>query len=297
MPITPQEFHREVGMMTDLRRHAVGVERLPTDLAGIVRVVQGLLLHEHWAPAYGFEVPAERRSEVSIRAAARMLDVVFELDPAPLDRARPVERRMLGNCRDFTTLTCALLKRAGIAARARCGFGAYFRPGSFEDHWVCEYWHPDDRRWILADAQLDALQRDSLKLQFDALDVPREQFWVAGQAWQRCRSGEYDPQRFGIFEMRGSWFVNGNVFRDLAALNRVELLPWDVWGLLERAFDSYGADELALVDRMAALSQAGDAEFDQVRSLYASDARIRVPNVITSLTPGREPERVELPGY
>ncbi len=283
--------------MTDLTRHRASIEHLPEELDALTRVVQGLLLHEAWAQAYGFSPPQERKREVSVRPAAQMLDVMLELDPAPLQEARPVERRMLGNCRDFTTLTCALLKHSGIPARARCGFGAYFKPGHYEDHWVCEFWHAEQQRWVLADAQIDELQRKILKPEFDTLDVPRDQFLVAGRAWQLCRAGERDPERFGIFDMHGMWFISGNVFRDFAALNRIELLPWDVWGLLEREFDTFGATELALLDQMAELSQAGDDGFDAVRALYSDDERIRVPAVIKSFTPGVDgPQRVELPG-
>src|SRR6516165_7569409 len=31
--------------------------------------------------------------------------------------------------------------------------------GSFEDHWVCEYWNGAEERWVLVDAQLDELQQ------------------------------------------------------------------------------------------------------------------------------------------
>jgi len=295
--MTPQSFHLEAGMMTDLTRHRAAIEELPRDLEALTHVVQGLLVHEAWASAYGFSVPPERRHEVSIRPAAQMLDVMFELDPTPLDKPRPVERRLLGNCRDFTTLTCALLKHSGIPARARCGFGAYFKPEHYEDHWVCEFWQAEGQRWALADAQIDALQRKILGLAFDTLDVPRDQFLVAGRAWQLCRAGECDPDRFGIFDMHGMWFISGNVFRDFAALNRIELLPWDNWGLLDCGYDSFGAEELALHDQMAELSQGGDDAFGAQRALYQADERIRVPAVITSYTPGaKEAERVELPG-
>ena len=32
--------------------------------------------------------------------------------------------------------------------------------------------------------------------------------------------------------MYGYWFIAGNLVRDLAALNKVELLPWDDWGAM-----------------------------------------------------------------
>ena len=56
---------------------------------------------------------------------------LLEIDPSPLGRARPPERRLVGTCRDFTTFMTALLRAKGIPARARCGFGTYFLPGHY----------------------------------------------------------------------------------------------------------------------------------------------------------------------
>jgi hypothetical protein len=32
-----------------------------------------------------------------------------------------------------------------------------------------------------------------------------------------CRSGQPDPDTFGIFDMHGLWFVRGNFVRDVAS--------------------------------------------------------------------------------
>ena len=66
------------------------------------------------------------------------------------------------------------------------------------------------------------------------LDVPRDQFLVAGDAWQLCRAGKADPMDFGILDLFGWWMIAGNVVRDLAALNNREMLPWDCWGPMPR---------------------------------------------------------------
>ena len=146
-----------------------------------------------------------------------MLDRILALDPRPLSDPRPPERRFVGNCRHFTVLLCAFLRAHGASARARCGFGAYFEPAEFVDHWVGEVWDEARGSWRLVDAQLDAPQRESHRIIFDPLDVPRTQFLVGGDAWQRCRQGSADPQRFGILDMHGLWFVLQNLVRDLAA--------------------------------------------------------------------------------
>jgi hypothetical protein len=49
---------------------------------------------------------------------------------------------------------------------------------------------------------------------------------------------------------------------DLAALNKVEVLCWDGWGLADReAGDDVLAEDAALLDRVAALTLAADLAF------------------------------------
>ena len=81
----------------------------------------------------------------------------------------------------------------------------YFEPGKYLDHWVCEYWRADERRWVTVDPQIDGLQRAFAKVPFDTLDMPPDRFFTAGQAWQRSREGRLDPMRCGIAE----WWGNG----------------------------------------------------------------------------------------
>jgi transglutaminase-like putative cysteine protease len=56
--------------------------------------------------------------------------------------------RVVGTCRHFATLACAILRARGVAARARCGFGTYFVEGRGLDHWITEYWHTAEARWV-----------------------------------------------------------------------------------------------------------------------------------------------------
>src|SRR5207248_1038255 len=153
-----------------------------------------------------------------------------------------------------------------IPARSRCGFGAYFSPDKFEDHWVAEYWAGNG--WKLTDSQIDASQREILRLDMNLQDVPHDRFVVAGAAWQQCRSGRADPGAFGIFEMRGLWFIAGNVIRDFAALNNMELLPWDSWGAMTGPDAPIPDDTLTLLDRVSALTLDPDNRFDELRALY-----------------------------
>ena len=100
--------------------------------------------------------------------------------------------------------------------------------------YLAEYWREAEKRWVMVDAQIDDRQRQMFGIAIDTLDVKRDQFLVAGDAWRHCRAGNLDPKSFGILDMWGYWFIASNVIRDLAALNNREMLPWDVWGAMTR---------------------------------------------------------------
>ncbi len=277
----PLTFYAYPGVMTTPGEQATLLQGLPEAIPALCAIVQQNLLHVFWAERYGAPLSPERRAEVNIRRASTMLARIAARDSRLLTLPRPVDGRLVGNCRHFAVMLATLLRHQGIPARARCGFGAYFTPGQFEDHWACEVWSEAERRWVMVDPQLDALQIETLGVTFDPHDVPADQFIAAGRAWQMCRSGEVDPERFGIFDMHGLWFVWGNLLRDLAALNKMELLPWDCWGLME-ADDPGSDDNLTVFDRVAELTLGIDDDFGAVRSLYDSDPDLRVPPEIIS---------------
>lgn len=301
MSIDPLAYFAQPGPVTVLPTHDPVIDALlvglPPTVPGIVEAVRGNILHIFWAERYGVTLSDERKAEVNIRSADAMLRRIHAVDPTPLTVARPHEKKLVGNCRDFTVLAVALLQRAGIPARARCGFGTYFRSDGLwhEDHWVAEYWNAEQQRWIMVDAQLDAFQVEQLKTDFDPFDVPRDRFVTGGHAWQKVRQQQADPQTFGIFDLRGLWFILGDLIRDVAALNKMPLLPWDSWGAMLEAGPGgeYSPETLELMDYVAALTLEND-RLDPLRALYESDERLRVPPVIMSFSGGPEPERVTL---
>jgi len=273
------EYYRRYGQMTDPREEARLFEELPHNVAALRDVVQGLMVHVFWASRYGLTIRADREQELRIRSAAEKLRQIHRLDDRPLAEPRPLEKRLVGNCRDFSVMLSSMLKHGGVPARARCGFATYFAPNHFEDHWVVEYWQG---RWVRVDAQLDAFQRDALGIRFDPLNVPDDKFLVGGKTWQICRTGKADPEKFGISDLHGLWFVRGNLVRDLASLNKMELLPWDSWGIADSRDQGLSKSDLVLLDRVAVTTQADNDGFGNVRSIYDSNAGLRVPPVTRS---------------
>jgi hypothetical protein len=256
-------------------------------VADLAVIGHGLIVHESMADLYEVTFTEEDRTAVHLRPVPRLLERILAEYPEPLSSPRPAPSRIAGNCRQFTVLMVAALRAHGIPARARCGFGAYFTPGFNEDHWVCEYWAGAE--WRLADAQIDAKQREMFNIDFDVLDVPRDAFLIAGDAWQQVRRGEASPDAFGLTVTKesGAWWIAGNLMRDAAALLKIELLPWDAWGAMPTPDTAIDDELAALFDRLAEATLDPDAT--AVAELM-TDPRLRVGTSVRNAVRDKEEE-------
>ncbi|MBM0233854.1 hypothetical protein JNW91_19560 [Micromonospora sp. STR1_7] len=208
---------------------------------------------------------AQRFAENHLRTVDGIIGALLALDPAPLTVARDPARRVIGTCRHFAVLSCALLRYREIAARARCGFATYFHPGQGVDHWITEYRH--DGRWVRIDSEILGGA-----LVAKPEDLATGEFLSGGEAWTAFREGRIDAAKFGVYGT-GNWGpaeIRGNTVKDLAALNKVEMLPWDEWGRMDASYrGETGPDYDALIDTMAAVCAADDNR--GVADLYASE--------------------------
>jgi hypothetical protein len=259
------------GPLTDIGEVSVAaLEAIPADPVGICRLVPGLVLHPFEAADLGLD--ASRLGGQQIRPASAIIGAVLALDPAALDIPREPGRRLVGTCRTFVVLSCALLRHRGIAARARCGFGTYFRPGLSLDHWITEYWHEAGERWVRVDTQ--HLEQSFVP---HPEDLQPGEFLTGGEAWTGYRHGGIDPATFGVpgTENFGPAEISGNTIRDLAALNKAEMLPWDEWGQMTAAYAGQaGPGYDVLVDEVAAACASDSPRL--VVDLY-SRPELRVP--------------------
>ncbi len=148
-------------------------------------------------------------------------------------------------------------------------------PAAYGWHTELRRWAVSRLRWIRVDPDLTVSERG---LDFDPIDIPAGRFLSGGEAWRLLRSGKAQPEQFGTQQWWGAWFVRCNVVRDLAALNKVELLPWDAWGLMDResALGEGPADDL--VDEVAAITTTAD--WPVLRHLYESDGRLTAPEAL-----------------
>jgi len=266
------------------------LKALPDDIPTMMGVIQQLLVYDGvCADFYGYRLPPERMSNINLRPLETILERILGLDARSLLAPRPVEKRVASRCRGFVLFMVGVLRAQGIPARARCGFGTYFRSGYFEDHWVCEYWDYVDDRWKFADPQFDAVWADKLTIDHDVADVPRDRFIVAADCWEMCRNGSADPDRFGVsfVGLHGLWFVAGTLVREIAALAKEEMLPWDTWGAHPAPGAVVSEQRAMLFDRVAQLTRDPDHGFRELHEFYASNEVVRVPNRVHNAVTNR----------
>lgn len=275
------DYYQAPGTMTALPEHPALVD-LPSNLDELRCVVQGLLLHRDWAPLYGVEGNDIRIDEQNLRSTAEVLTRVLEISGESLTVTREPIDRVLCICRHFTLLHTALLRSRGVSARVRCGFSNYFDPTKWYDHWITERWNGE--RWVRDDPQVDGLQAKIISQDFDPYDQPPGKFLTGSEAWVAARAGEVDPELFGILDMWGLAYIAGNVISDFACMNKVELLPWDGWGMMTGPYDPLTDDAVAALDDVATLVIGDD--LDSIRERYLNDDRLRVPPDITSFING-----------
>jgi Transglutaminase-like superfamily len=259
------------GPLTDLRAVPPAVlETTVGEPAAICALVAPLVIQPHEAEALG--VPAQRLTERGIRPAAGLLEALLAMDTASLSTAREPGCRVVGTCRHFAVLACALLRHRGIPARARCGFATYFQPAKGLDHWVIEYRQDGDTQWTRLDVEYLGHE-----LAVSPADLQPGEFLTGGEAWAAHRDGQIDAEAFGVYgtENWGPAEIRGNAIRDLAALNKVEMLPWDEWGRMTASYrGETDAGYDALIDEIARVTAADDPV--SMSALYES-ADLPVP--------------------
>lgn len=295
------DFYVSHSKFTDPGVQAGWLDAVPKELGELREAASQLVFH-YWAMGditqHGF--PAERNEEINLRYAEDMFARLRELSPAPPGGTRAPLERIVGCCRDFTLLFVSMARHHGIPARARVGFASYLMAGWYLDHVVAEVWDAAEERWRLVEPQFPggfAEPADGVPL--DLLDVPRDRFLVGADAWTALRSGDADPAQFvvspGLAEpfLRGLPYARHNLVFDLAALNKHEMILWDIWGGMN-IDPEVTPDDLARADELAELMADPDVELEQLQVAFEADD-VRVPPVIRSVTPpGQLPVEVVL---
>ena len=285
------EFYRQQSNISSPGRYNSLFENLPTDISELCQLTQNLFVHQVWIlyeEFYGI-TPESLKStgrnlnnEINLRSIEKIIAFLIELDNQPLTATRDVDKRVVGNCRDYATMLVSILRYQGVPARVRSGVARYFsNKGFLEDHFICEFWNETTDRWQRADAQIDQVQRSALKITMDMTNLPQNQFLDAGESYDELKSGKVTPENIGVMEFRGWKYVLYKLVSDLASINRVEVLAWESWGICERINnDTLSEEDSNLLQEIARLLtelRAHPDRFGKANEFFRTNPDLKMP--------------------
>jgi len=274
---TMLDYYRTQSTWTDPGANLPMYQGIPDAIPNVVQAVQNVVVHGGLLWLYKMNPTEQQNGGFYIRKAEEILGRIGQLKPGSLTVPRSENERLVVNCRQFAVLTCSILRSKGIPARVRAGYALYtWGRGKYENHWICEYWHPTQLRWVQVDAQIDAAQRKLMGIDFNTLDMPPGQFISAGEGWERYRQGKVNIESFGLGG-KGGWngigwgMVMPNVVCDAMALNKDEFLPWDIPPYWTKRQDEMSAEDMDLIEKLAT------APWSQSRSFYTAHRTLHMP--------------------
>jgi len=281
------EYYLKHDRMTNIQEMKSMVQDLPRDIPSIVKVVQNCLIHQHWANQYGIEVNENNIFEVNICEVENKLKRLNQKRITNINDLITLDNKLIGICRDFTVLITSLCRELNIPARSRCGFADYFEDGKYIDHWVCEIWNENEKRWIMVDAQLDKYQSNMLEITFNPLDIKDQHFITADQAWLMCRDNQFDPNIFGIFKWWGYDYLRCNLILDANSLVGMAMQPWDFWdGYKSLPIEEWTEDDYREMDKLARLISKIDQDYSKLIEFVESNDKIKVPDDLSKIVNG-----------
>lgn len=268
------QYYIKQSALTDPGNYSDFFKNLPDNFTELCSSVQTIILHYGDAQSIGYSIPREKWIETELRYAHKILENKFHS-----------LEKIIGCCRDFSLILCSMLRHRQIPARVRYGFSTYQIPKFHHDQAVVEYWCENKSRWCLVDPRINdiVIKNFKLKIDFDIYDLPRDKFLTAGEAWYLCRNKIKDPNQFGTGILKrsvGLSYIRNKLLKDLASLNKTELLMWDCWGeMLNTEIDFDLCDYIAELTRLPRIS------FEECRNIYENSSNLKVPNSIFSANP------------
>src|SRR5258708_12359419 len=112
------DFYRRPVAMSDAASQAPLFRDLPRDPGALAAIAQGLLMHEHVAPAYGLTLSGEQHAQAHVRPVEQMLQAIIRRDPRPLSAAPAAGDPHVALCPHFTFLHLPILPATAVPAPA-----------------------------------------------------------------------------------------------------------------------------------------------------------------------------------
>lgn len=278
------EFYKKISMYTNYSFYKNYFIGLPNDLKELTKLVNDNYIHRiTLLKSYkregkiSKEYPWYRyRCEDDIfLTVPAIMGELFRLDARGLTHNRQIKDKLVITCRYASILLASILKAKGFSVRVRSGFAPYINEERYPDHWICEVWCADEKRWILVDA-------DEIEIEgCSNIDIHREKFYFAAEAWLDVRHGKISVDKFlHGSHIHGLSMLARTLFFDFHSLmhDEVSYLFFPTYIDTEDEFDHLSIEELKQLDDLAILLLDVDKNFDELRYLFENDKNFRCMN-------------------
>lgn len=282
-------YYRQHSKFSTPGRYADEFQSLSPSIPTLCKIIQGLLIHETDGALYNIVHPPSRTSERRTRSVEDMLNAIYQLDDSPIAEHRPPKSRLIVSCRNFALLLVGMCRSLDIPARMRVGFSTYTSkdPDFYIEHSLVEYWHASIHKWIRVDPRVSSyhILQKRMTRQIDYLNVANQAFLTSGSVWLDVCRGCRNPDQYGFCGKQrysGRWYIRNRLMHDLAALNKQEMLPWDIWGyMLHEApgVDPTNKKQLRDISQLAQTIQSGEIYLHQIHQHW-SNPNFQVPSIV-----------------
>lgn len=252
---------------------------LPDDLEELRKLIRNNIIHrvallnafkqENESITKHYPWYRNRCDDDILLTAPAMMAELFRQDKRGLINGRRVEDMIVVTCRYVSVLTASILKAKGYSVRVRSGFAPWVRENVACDHWICQYYSEEEKRWI--DYDVDE----------EIHDDPSKKLIMAATAWLDVRSGKRACDYFVHgSNLRGLPMLARSLFFDFHALmnDEISYLFFPTYIDTDEEFFKLNIDDLKELDDLANLLLDPDKNFDELRYLFRNDKKLRTLN-------------------
>lgn len=181
-------------------------------------------------------------------------------------------------CRGQAILLSSILKTKNIPSRVRSGFVGYItEDGVNYDHWLVEYYNQTQQKWVLVDPDFSANDEYIQKLQ--TLDLPRDKFISAAEAWLGLRNKKYNEKDIYYASKDGTvgkLAAMRAIFYDFHCLMNDEIIFLHLPKYIVDKNFKLNEKELKELDNLAELMLEPDKNFELLKKIWKENIKFRL---------------------
>ena len=288
-------FYKKTSLYTDLGLYKDFAKSLPNDIKELCYLQRHQIIHpfdmkdkEERNNANSFYGDMTKIEETSLcfendlfpTAISILAELLRRNENYTIDR--PIEDKIHVCCREQAILLASILKAKEIPARVRSGFANYACLGNGAgDHWITEYYNEEKGRWVLVDADM-YFDDETLKeygIDFNLLDIPRDNFIFGAEAYLKLRNKELSDKEIYYSSTPKAYGLKGalhGLFYDFHSLMNNEIIFLHLPKYIIDKNLELSKEEYVELDNLARLMLDPDTNFEKLVEIWNNNTKFRI---------------------